>query len=155
MLLLYPSSAHAQGGVPLWTNRYNGPANGEDFPNAIAVDKSGNVFVTGYSSNGSNDDYATIKYSADGVSLWTNHYNGLGNGDARAIAVDSGGNVFVTGVSWTANGPGAYATIKYSKDGVLLWTNLYKGLPGGNGASAFAIAVDGSDTCLCNGIFLA
>src|SRR5437762_13694625 len=29
-LLLCPASAHAQGGVPLWTNRYDGPANGPD-----------------------------------------------------------------------------------------------------------------------------
>jgi hypothetical protein len=29
-LILCPASAHAQGGVPLWTNRYDGPANGYD-----------------------------------------------------------------------------------------------------------------------------
>ena len=59
--LLEPTSAPAQGGVPLWT----GPAF------ALAVDNSGDVFVTGASYNGSNSDYQTIKYSSAGVPLWT------------------------------------------------------------------------------------
>src|SRR6266581_9022639 len=46
LLMLCPASAHAQGGVPLWTNRYDGPANSSDLARAIAVDSSGNVFVT-------------------------------------------------------------------------------------------------------------
>ena len=46
----------------------------------MAVDGSNNVVVTGYSSgSGSDYDYATIKYSAAGVPLWTNRYNGPGN----------------------------------------------------------------------------
>jgi hypothetical protein len=40
LLLLYPASAHAQGGVPLLTNRFS---NGS----AIAVDRCGDVFLTG------------------------------------------------------------------------------------------------------------
>jgi len=81
VLLLCPASAHAQGGVPLWTNRYDGPVHGSDSATAIAVDRSGNVFVTGDSWNGrSNDDrskdYLTLKYSSAGVPLWTNHFEG-------------------------------------------------------------------------------
>ena len=66
----YATIAYSGAGVPLWTNRYNGPAN-RDEANAVAVDGSGNVFVTGSSSanNGNSllGDYATIAYSGAGV----------------------------------------------------------------------------------------
>jgi hypothetical protein len=108
--------AYSDTGVPLWTNYYNGPANGDDFPHAIAVDDTGTVFVTGYSRGaGTSNDYATVAYSGAGMPLWTNRLNGAANNDDRAVAigVDRAGNVFVTGYSW-ASGGHDFATIKYS-----------------------------------------
>jgi hypothetical protein len=130
----YATTKYSNTGVPLWTNRYNGPANGEDWPRALSTDRDGNVFVTGFSQgDGSSDDYATIKYSSAGVSLWTNRYNGQGNGadHANAVAVDASGNVFVTGTG--------YATIKYSNAGVPLWTNIL----GDGDAAAMALNTNG------------
>ena len=78
----YATIKYSGAGVPLWTNRYNGPANGTDDATAVALDRTGNVFVTGTIVwQRRNYDYATIKYSRAGVPLWTNRYNGPGNGD--------------------------------------------------------------------------
>lgn len=86
----------------MWTNRYDGLVNGADQANAVAVDGSGNVFVTGLSTGiGSGYDYATIAYANTGMPLWTNRCNGTGNSNdvAKAVTVDRNGNVVVTGSS--------------------------------------------------------
>jgi len=148
----YMTIAYSAAGVPLWANRYNGPANDLDAAAAIAVDSSGGVFVTGWSIGiGTSNDFATIKYSEAGVPLWTNRYNGPGNGDdnAVAIAVDASGNVFVTGNSTTpGDGNSDYVTIKYSGAGVPLWTNRYDGpghgFDGPGGKACLAIGPDGA-----------
>ncbi len=60
----YATVKYDTNGKQLWAARYNGRLNGWDEPSAIAVDGSGNVYVTGYSM-GAKSDYATIKYSKD------------------------------------------------------------------------------------------
>jgi len=120
----YTTIAYSSAGIPMWTNRYNGPTNSQDKATAIAVDANGNVFVTGYSANlkpsalisaSWSYDYVTIAYSGDGVALWTNRYDRSGQNDqAIAIGTDGNGNVIVTGNS---------GTINYSNTGAPLWTN--------------------------------
>jgi hypothetical protein len=150
----YATIQYSSAGVPLWTNRYHEPGNYINCASAVAVDGSHNVIVTGYSSNGTNSDYVTIKYSSAGVPLWTNRYNGSGNGDAeaRAVAVDGSNNVIVTGRSEASASSYIYdyATIKYSSAGVPLWTNLYNG-PGNGDDQACALALDHSGNVIVTG----
>jgi uncharacterized delta-60 repeat protein len=149
----YATIKYSSTGVPLWTNRYNGPAYGGDTANAVAVDSSNNVIITGTSSaSASGQDYATIKYSSAGVPLWTNRYNGPGNSSdaATAVTVDHSNNVIVTGGSTGSGGNNDYATIKYSSDGVPLWTNRYNG-PGNSSEYPNAVVVDGSNSVIVTG----
>jgi WD40 repeat protein len=102
-----------------WTARYDGPGDGPDEANAIALSPDGSaVFVTGLSGGqGSSWDYATVAYdTASGSELWTARYNGPGNDndDATAIGVSpDGGTVFVTGSSDGLGGLSDYATVTY------------------------------------------
>jgi hypothetical protein len=144
----YTTIKYSEGGVVLWTNRYHGPGTGYDSGSALAVDRNGDVIVTGHSSSsGSSSDYATIKYSGAGTPLWTNRHRIFGD-DSRAtsVAVDTNGNVFVTGYSSFSG----LATLKYSSAGVALWTNYYVGPVGGN-HYASGIAVDGSGNAFVTG----
>jgi uncharacterized delta-60 repeat protein len=148
----YTTIKYSCAGIPLWTNTYNGPGNGLDASWFMAVDGSNSVIVTGYSSSGWESDYATIKYSSAGVSLWTNRYNGPGDVDdyASAIAVDGSNNVIITGYSTGSGGYLDYATIKYSPMGVPLWTNRYNG-SGNDHDQANAVALDGSNNVIVTG----
>jgi uncharacterized delta-60 repeat protein len=123
-----------------WVARYDGPGGDDDVGHAIAVDGSGNVYVTGKSYNSLHEDYAyaTIKYDANGNQLWVARYDGAGQGDDIAwdVAVDSAGNVVVTGSSG-----GDFATVKYDSAGKQLWAARYAGTPDTD-EGAVAVAVD-------------
>lgn len=143
----YLTIKYKSNGDTAWVRRYNGSGNGDDWPHAIAVDNIGNSYVTGeIKVTGGKYDYATIKYSSTGDTLWVKTYNGPrnDNDEAYSIAVDDSGYVYVTGKSCNTGGVGSnedYATIKYNPDGDTAWVRRY------NGASNFtdcavAVALD-------------
>ena len=105
-------------GVQQWLQTYNGPGNGDEDCNAIVLDATGNVYITGYSiGSGSDYDYATIKYNSQGAQQWLQRYNGPGNSmdQSETVAVDTSGNVYVTGTSRGTSTRRDYATVKYSQ----------------------------------------
>ena len=136
-----------------WVSRYNGPGYSYDYSQSLAVDNSGNVYVTGWSTgNGTYVDYATIKYNSAGVQQWVQRYDGPENDTdyVRSIAVDGQGNVYITGSS-DGNGTGSdYATIKYNSAGVQRWVARYNG-PGNGNDDARSIAVDDSGNVYVTG----
>ncbi|HRZ45995.1 MAG TPA: immunoglobulin domain-containing protein [Candidatus Paceibacterota bacterium] len=155
----YATTKYSSAGVLLWTERYNGPGNHWDEAIAVAVDSEGNVVVTGRSDGSSgvdSRDYATIKYSDEGVPLWTNRYNGLANDSDEpvAVAIEASGNVVVTGWSVGSGTREDYLTIKYSSAGVPLWTNRYDGpgsVYGAGSDRATAMVLDASGNVFVTG----
>jgi hypothetical protein len=60
----YVTIKYDPNGNQLWVKRYNGPADSYDSSRAMAIDDSGNVYVTGWGvGSGTSADYVTIKYT--------------------------------------------------------------------------------------------
>jgi hypothetical protein len=103
----YAIIKYSSGGTALWTNIYH--RSDYDYPSDLAVDASGNVWVTGTTYS----DYGTVAYSSAGIPLCTNIYD-FGIDVASSLATDSVGNIYVTGYSRDDSGDYDFATIKYA-----------------------------------------
>ena len=156
-------------GAYQWHTLY-GSAGGYDFGGGIAIDGSGNVYVTGQSYltwNGDggvapihaysgNRDIFVLKLTSSGAYQWHTFYGSEGGIDVGyGIGVDGSGNVFVAGQSFaTWNGDGgavpihAYSggddifVLKLTSNGAYQWHTFY-GSAGGPDVG-YGIAVDGS-----------
>ncbi len=148
VLLISAAGAVSAQVTEQWVARYNGPANGNDFARAIALDAKGNVYVTGWSDGeGTGTDFLTLKYDPDGNLLWAARYNGPDNGDDQAIGItlDAAGNVYVSGQSWGGGTNFDFATVKYDTCGNERWVARYDGpASGADGATAIAVDQDGN-----------
>jgi len=139
----YNSSGQQQ-----WAINYGGSAGYDDFPTAIFVDRSGFIYVTGYSYDfGGNYDYTTIKYNPSGSINWIKKYNGPGNGEDKpsSVKADNSGNVYVTGYATVSSFKVDYATVKYNSFGDQQWVKRYDGpLNGDDFATALDIDISGN-----------
>ena len=109
-----PGSAR---GRQLWASSYDGPGNGGEIAQALAVGALGaQVYVTGRSYSGTSDDYATLAYdTSTGAQRWVARYNGPGNGFDLPYAMAVRPNesmVYVTGNS-LGNTSDDYLTVAY------------------------------------------
>jgi hypothetical protein len=101
----YTAKYAAADGALLWERRYNGPANGRDWGESVAIDPVGNVVVTGSSENETDFDYYTAKYaSADGTLLWEKRYDTPTHGYdltgfSHCLALGPNGMIAITGYS--------------------------------------------------------
>ncbi|MFC1535712.1 SBBP repeat-containing protein, partial [Candidatus Neomarinimicrobiota bacterium] len=118
-----------------WVARYNGPANDDDVPVAMALDEIGNIYVTGCSYGADTHwVFATVKYNADGIQQWAARCT---SGDKpQAITVDESGYVYVTGYYYistdpkSAEGYNVGCTVSYKAGGSERWVARYTGPSG-------------------------
>ena len=162
----FPLNAYAGGGYhdivvvklngsgALQWHTFHGSAGKSDAGYGIAVDPSGDIYVTGYSAawgsplnahNSSNSDIFIAKLNGSGALQWHTFY-GSSDWDnlwGSGIAVDPSGDIYVTGHSWASwNGPGStppinafngsggfdmgdIAVVKLNSSGTYQWHTFY------------------------------
>ncbi|WP_374448613.1 SBBP repeat-containing protein, partial [Stella sp.] len=165
-------------GTLLWV-RNPGSSSSHEYGLGIAVDGSGNSYVTGdfygtvdFDGVGSapplvavNNDYFVAKYDPDGNLIWVRNPGSSASGETgQGIALDGSGNSYVTGYfSGTVDFDGAgsvpplvaaytdHFVAKYDSDGNLLWVRN----SGSSNSDELGrgIAVDGSGKSYVTGYF--
>ena len=157
-------------GNTIWAKNYGG-SGASMYGYGIAVDGSGNVYLSGYFDSwdltapaltkiGNSDAFA-LKLDASGTTLWARNYGGIGaNAVSYGIAVDGSGNVYLSGnfsnaslstPALTRIGDRDALVLKLDAAGSTVWARNY----GGVAAEAYgnAIAVDGSGNVYLGGDF--
>jgi len=142
-----------------WNKVYGGP--GVDYPTAIAIDSTDNIYVvgTGYNliSSSSGYDWWIKKFNRKGredSAKWNKMYDGTGGTDhIESVAIDSNNNVYVAGwgrnlVSSTSK-PDIWIK-KFNSNGVEDTTNWNKVFDSGRWDPGAELAIDSN-----NNVYLA
>jgi len=136
-------------------------SSGEDVAIGVAVDSSGNIYVTGYTDGGldgnsssGKQDFFLTKYNSSGTKEWTKQEGSSGDDFAYGVAVDSSDNIYVAGYTDKKfhgnNNSGRFDIflVKYNSSGARQWT---KQLGTSNNEYASAVATDSSDNIYVTG----
>jgi len=106
-----------------WTKTYNGN-DLDDKATSMDVDNSGNIIVSGYSTNTNNTkDIVTIKYDNNGNELWVKTrqtVDQLGNCETKKVKTDNQGNSYLLCTKQESS-TNEILTIKYDNQGNKLW----------------------------------
>ncbi len=105
-------------------------ANKTDRSKAVFIDASNNVYITGRSDNGNDDDYVTQKLNgSDGTQIWIKVYDSNGEDQATSIA----GNdsiVIVTGSRFNGLQKDIQTVAYHHTSGNVLWSKTYSNANG-------------------------
>jgi hypothetical protein len=132
-------------GNEVWAVRFNTSGEMDEYATTLDIDGRGNVYITGGTwkfMQGIPSDFLTIKYNANGDTVWTRRYNGPGDDDDTpvGIAYDGRGSVYIAGDSWGTTATD-YCAVKYDTSGNFHWARRYDGT-GHQNEHAKAMAVD-------------
>ncbi|MBV5280147.1 MAG: SBBP repeat-containing protein, partial [Actinobacteria bacterium] len=159
-------------GAYQWHTFYGGAQSSifSDHAYGIAVDSSGNVYVTGGSGrtwgsplndhSGTDYNIFVLKLNSSGIYQWHTFYGAGSSPGAVAfgIAVDNSGNVYVTGQGYETWGSplNAYSgsgynifVLKLNSSGAYQWHTFYGGFSPANG---IGIALDGNGNIYATGL---
>ena len=158
-----------RSGSVIWARKAGGV--GDDFGSGVAIDRHGNVHITGHFSmsatfgnlaitSSGDSDVFVASYDRHGTLLWVRKAGGSSRDRARRITTDANGSSYLIG---TFSGTGAFDATgltssggedafvaKFSSAGILLWA---KNVGGSGQDLGDSIAIDPSGNPLISGRF--
>ncbi|AWV99546.1 SBBP repeat-containing protein [Arcticibacterium luteifluviistationis] len=164
---------YTPNGTLNWVQSAGGASN--DYGKSVAVDGSGNVYITGYYAgtatfgstsfrSAGGTDVFVAKYNAGGALEWVQSGGGRNNDYSYSVAVDGSGGVYITGdFFYTAtfgtrsiSGAGIYDVFlaRYNTSGHLLWVKAFGGETSGDYCQALSVTVDDLGLVYITGSFL-
>jgi len=173
---LFVAKLNSSGGV-IWAKSAGGKDN--DYSNGVAIDVSGNVYITGYYASdtvifnksplvqiitplGFTYDLFIAKYNSSGVFQWVRNAGSTEDDEASAVAIDNNGNAIITGYFMSSNitfGTNTLSNdnnfpdmflVKYNSSGDVTWAKIVSGDKDENGN---AITTDASGNIYVAGEF--
>lgn len=133
-------------GDTLWTKRFS---NAGSFGSDIAIDRLGNIIVTGNTCN--SYCYTTLKYTTNGNLIWSRLYQQTTSFTPyfNMIKLDNSDNVYVNVSGATPPDSSGIRIIKYDSSGNTVWTAYHRG---GSGEQSSAIGLDKNNNVYATGI---
>jgi uncharacterized delta-60 repeat protein len=172
ILVKYNSS-----GTKQWTRQFGAPSfleksqynsssqmtTSEDKGIGVAVDSSGNIYVTGNTeggmdgnTNSGKNDIFLVKYNSSGTKQWVKQLEGSSKSfdNAQGLAVDSSDNIYVAGFTNggldgnTSSGKHDILLVKYNSTGTKQWLQQFGSSKNDMGLE---VTVDSSDNIYITG----
>lgn len=119
-----------------------------DYEPQLHVLPNGDFLIAARSNHLMGSSIVLYKHAANGDLLWTTAFESteFTNAAPSRLVLDGAGNIYISGVSARPSNDRAWAVLKYTSGGQLLWSRILTGTNFWGSIHAFAVDAEGDST---------